>query len=71
MVDLTVDYVNIRDESIPQRDGTLSRSKRYEFYLGKFGPFTERVPLADPFDEQEITRRITALQNHLRAIHPV
>ncbi len=41
---MDIDYTNIRDEALPQRDGSLLRVKRVEFYIGKHGPFVERFP---------------------------
>ena len=67
-MDLPVNYRNISDEALVERDGTVTKYKRYDFFLGKHGPFTERVPL-EPFDNQEITRRIGALRLHIEAIH--
>lgn len=66
-MDLTVEYVDIRDAAEPQRDGrTIDHFKRYTFFLGKFGPFTERVPLDAPAGE--IDRRIAALRATLATL---
>jgi hypothetical protein len=64
MEDLSVNAMKVRDESLYERDGSTSRQRVYSFYLGKHGPFTERVPLAN-FDEYEIGRRVTELQRQL------
>lgn len=66
--DLTVDYTDIRDESTPQRDGTFLRQRRYVFYLGQHGPFTERVPLEN-FDETEIKRRVDKVRAHVESLY--
>lgn len=50
-----------------QLDGTTARFRQYRFYLGKHGPFTEKVPL-DPFDEYAIQRLVDQLRAHLRAL---
>lgn len=67
-VDLTLELTKVTDESVPQRDGAFRRHKTYVFYLGKFGPFTERVPV-DNFDDMEFMRRVEHLRLHLRAVH--
>lgn len=66
--DLTVEFQSISDEARPTRSGTIERNKKYTFYLGRFGPFTERVPL-DGFDANAITQRIAALKVHLTQLH--
>lgn len=63
--DLPVQDFTIRDEARPRRDNTIERNRVYTFYLGKHGPFIERVPL-EGFDADEITRRIDAMRAHLR-----
>ena len=64
--DYTVNFRNVQDEARPERDGVV-RYRRYDFYIGKHGPFTERVPL-DGFTDAEITRRVEALRAHLRTL---
>jgi hypothetical protein len=66
MDDLTISYRDIRDEAIPQKDGTVSRVKRYTFDLGKHGPFIERIP-ADADQTTELRARVTKLRTHLQA----
>lgn len=71
MPDLEFPYepVATKDDARPLRDGTIARERVYVFYLGKHGPFTERVPItAAPFDDGEIGRRVVALRIHLRTI---
>lgn len=64
--DLTLDLVSMRDDATPQRDQTVLRQKRIEFYLGKFGPFVERMT-----DEQyhggEFDRRVRQLRATLES----
>jgi hypothetical protein len=67
-MDLTVVYRNISDESLVSRDGTVEKFKRYDFYIGKFGPFTERVKL-DEFTDQAIVLRVNALKAHIQTVH--
>lgn len=67
MADLTVRYRNIADESLVQFDGTVRKFKRYDFHIGTFGPFTERVPL-DEFTDQAITLKVQALVAHVRTL---
>jgi hypothetical protein len=62
---LAVDFKVISDESLLNRDGTVSKVRRYDFYIGKHGPFTERVPL-DNFTDSEIQTRVTRLKTHLQ-----
>jgi hypothetical protein len=63
--DLEILWLSTSDEPVPQLDGSIRRDRKYVFRLGKFGPFTERVPL-EPFDDQEIGRRVQSLRSHLR-----
>lgn len=42
MADFKFQHVNTRDEQTPQRDGTVLKQKRVEFFLGSHGPFVER-----------------------------
>jgi hypothetical protein len=66
-MDLTLNLKNFSDESLVQQDGSVQKFKRYDFYLGKFGPFTERVPL-EGFNDALITARVNALKQHLLAL---
>lgn len=62
-----VEFTSIRDTFTPLRGGTMAREKVYVFYIGRHGPFTERVPL-EPFDPTEIDRRVMALRTHLSTL---
>lgn len=64
---LTVSFKNVADESIVNRDQTVTKVRRYDFFIGKYGPFTERVPL-EGFTESEIDQRIARLKSHLGSI---
>jgi hypothetical protein len=61
MDDLTVTYRNISDESRVERDGTVSNWKRFDFFIGKHGPFTERIA-RDTYTDAELQSRITRLK---------
>lgn len=63
--ELPITWISTADDVTPQSDNTILRERKYVFKLGKFGPFTERVTLAN-FDEQEIGRRVAMLRAHLR-----
>jgi hypothetical protein len=65
-MELPITWISQGDDITPQADGTMLRERKYVFRLGKFGAFTERVPLAN-FDETEIGRRVEKLRTHLRA----
>ena len=65
---LTPEYIDIRDEQTPQRDGSVLKQKRITFYLGKYGPFIERFDL-DSFDMSQVPARIQALQQQVRGLH--
>jgi hypothetical protein len=60
-------WLSTSDEPVPQLDGSIRRERKYVFRIGKSGPFTERVPL-EPFDEQEIGRRVLSIRTHLRTL---
>lgn len=62
-----VKFQKIMDESDYTPLGDTVRVKMYRFFIGRHGPFTEKVPL-EPFDANEITRRVDALTMHLRAL---
>lgn len=62
---LTVDFKAVYDESLLNRDGTVTKYRRYDFYIGKHGPFTERVPL-DGFTDGEINTRVVKLKAHVQ-----
>ena len=62
-----VTYRSVRDETIPKGDLTVEKWRRYDFMIGKHGPFTERVSL-DTFDPSEIGRRVELLRAHLRGL---
>lgn len=64
--ELKIDMVSQRDDVRPQRNGDMLRERVYVFFLGRYGPFTERVPL-DGFDEGEIGRRVATLRARLVA----
>lgn len=66
-MDLPVDYTDIRDVAEPQRDGSVVRMKRATFYLGKHGPFVERLPNDDQFDT-ELARRVETLRRKLQSL---
>lgn len=68
-VDVTLELTKVIDEVVPKRDGGFDRTKTYTFYLGKFGPFVERVPTQPTFDDAEFGRRVQKLQQHLRQVH--
>lgn len=65
--DYAVKFISVRDESIPQPDLTVQKFRRYDFLIGKHGPFVERVSL-DTFSDAEITRRVELVRSHLRAL---
>lgn len=67
--DLPIEYSDIRDEARPNRDGTVANVKRYTFYLGKFGPFVERVPLDVADQTNELRMRVDALRRSILSLH--
>jgi hypothetical protein len=67
MTELDIEYTDIRDEPMYQRDGTVLVQKRATFYIGKFGPFTERLPADDNFTI-ELQRRAEALRRNLQGL---
>jgi hypothetical protein len=62
---LAIDFKVVSDESLLNRDGTVTKVRRYDFYIGKHGPFTERVPL-DNFADSEIQTRVARLKAHIQ-----
>jgi hypothetical protein len=68
-VDVTLELAKVIDEVTPKRDGTFDRNRVYTFYLGKWGPFVEKVPTQPTFDDGEFMRRVQRMQQHLRQVH--
>ena len=68
MVELPVEYTDIRDSQELLRDGSSKTYKRVTFYLGKFGPFVERFDL-EGFSMTEVQTRVEALRQQLQAMH--
>lgn len=66
-MDLTVNFKRISDEALVDFKGDVVKYKRYDFFIGTHGPFTERVPL-DGFTENEINLRVQKLKAHLQAL---
>lgn len=67
MEDLTVTYGTIRDDSSFDRDGTVTAYKTVPFFIGKHGPFLERIP-ANADWGQELARRVAALKATLEML---
>jgi hypothetical protein len=65
MPDLTVTYKRISDESSIDFTGAVVKVRRYDFFIGQHGPFTERVALEN-FNEAEIATRVQRLKNQLQ-----
>lgn len=62
-----IDIDKVQDTSVYDFKGKRTPVRRYTFYIGTHGPFTEDVPLEN-FDEQEIGRRIAKLKTHFQII---
>lgn len=70
MTDTTVEIGTITDEPAFDRFGKpIGSVKRVPFFIGKHGPFTERIP-ADANWELELQRRIEALKQTLQRLNP-
>jgi hypothetical protein len=63
--ELPIEYTRILDDTVFQRDRTAPKFKLVEFYIGKYGAFTERIPDDDNF-HLELARRAEALRTKLR-----
>lgn len=66
-MDLTVEYVDIRDDTRFQRDGSTLAVKRVTFYIGKHGPFVENVP-TDGDWHAELSTRVNKLKTQLATL---
>jgi hypothetical protein len=66
-MDDKVTFKRVSDETRVDFKGDVERVRRYDFFIGTHGPFTERVPLEN-FSENEITLRIQKLKAHLQAV---
>ncbi len=66
-MDLPLNLKNVADESLVQQDGTVKKYKRYDFFLGKFGPFVERFEL-EAWNDGAVATRIAALRQHLNGL---
>lgn len=67
-MDLSFALTDVRDYSVPQRDGTVLTQKRATFFLGNYGPFVEYFP-ADGFNDAALRPRVDALRRELEAMH--
>jgi len=59
--DLTVHFKNLFDESRVTREGGIENYKRADFYIGKYGPYTELIPL-DKFSDAELALRVNKIK---------
>lgn len=66
-MDLTVRYGVIRDEYNFSQDGTPEPFKLVVVFIGKHGPFTERIPATADWN-QELGRRVAALKLALETL---
>jgi hypothetical protein len=62
--DYRFEHANTRDEQVPQRDGSVARFKRVEFFLGKHGPFVERFT-ADEYANGGVQARVMNIRQQL------
>lgn len=67
MDELEIEIIRMQDESPFKRDGSIERVKRVDFFIGKFGPFTERFPAAE-FSADALNARTAKLRDELRAL---
>jgi hypothetical protein len=66
-MDLLFELIDMRDEQTVERDGrTVVHQKVVRFYLGKFGPFTERFPAT--VTSAEIQGRVEAVRTTIRGL---
>ena len=68
-MDLPITYRDIRDISIPQKNGTVLKVRRYTFDLGTFGPFVEEIGLDCPDQASELRTRVAARRSDIAQIH--
>ena len=66
-MDLLFELIDMRDEQTVERDGrTVVNRKVVRFYLGKFGPFTERF--AADASAGDIQVRVEAVRTTIRGL---
>jgi len=66
-MDLPFELIEMRDEHTVERDGrTDVHRKVVRFYLGKFGPFTERFP--PDVTAADIQVRVEAVRTTIRGL---
>ena len=66
-MELDIEYTDLRDEPMYQRDGTVLMQRRATFYIGKFGPFVERLPNDENFTT-ELHRRAETLRRTIQGL---
>jgi len=66
-MDLTVTYGTIRDDYTFAQDGTTEVFKHVPIFIGKHGPFTERIPVT-PDWALELARRVAALKAAIQSL---
>lgn len=65
--DLALHHLKVRDETRPALDGeTTEHFKLVKFYLGRHGPFTERLDAAA--SSADINARVEAIRSTLRGV---
>lgn len=64
MPDLPFQLIKLRDTFDYDIAGAVVAKREYTFYLGKYGPFTEKVP-RENFDENAIHAIVAKLRAHL------
>lgn len=70
MDDLSIQSLVVKDQAIPQRDGTVLNVKRYRFYLGKHGPFQEDIPV-DADQQAALRACVLKLRTNLQTISTI
>lgn len=66
--DLPFELAKLAEDQTINRDNTVSRWKRAEFYLGKYGPFVERFT-PEEFSDQALKDRADTLRRHIIGAH--
>jgi len=65
VIDTTVTYKRIQDESLPQFDGSVKHYKRFDLFIGQHGPFVERFD-RDTYTPLQLEARVRELKHQLQ-----
>lgn len=68
MDELKVNYGRIRNEDIPQTDGTVAHYVYVPIFIGNHGPFTERFTREEWSTPGVVEQRVNLIRTRLQSL---